>query len=181
MSFMQEAAHLLGPGQALPDVAFRYSCLDNPYPPTLGLWTYSSFKEGRDGPLAFPDDYFTFERWNRLRPDPSEPAYRAKPPRAAWYGGRTGDKPLHHSYRKGFLDVVNVDLLANMTSREYLVYKYSPGKDSRIVAAFEKIPMNKLFIQNRVLLAIAGHSYASNALQLFSSNTLVVEQVSQLR
>jgi hypothetical protein len=178
MSFMQAAAHLLGPEQALPDVAFRYSCLDNPYPPLHGLWTYSSLKEGLEGPLAFPDDFFTFERWNRLRPDQLESAYRAKPPRAAWYGGRTGDKPLHHAHRKGFLDLVNVDFLTNMTSREFLVNRYSPGRDSRVFAAFEKIPMATLLNQYRVVLAIAGHSFASNTLQLFSSNSLVVQQVS---
>jgi hypothetical protein len=176
MSFMREAAALLGP-PGLPDVAFRFSCLDNPYAPFEGLWTYSSFKDGRGGPLAFPDDYFTFERWRRLRPNPSEAAYRSKPPRAAWFGGRTGDTPLHHADRQGFLDLETVEMIENMTSREYFVTQYAPGKDERIVAAFDKIPMSKLLAQYRVLLAIAGHSFASNTLPLLSSNSLVVQQV----
>jgi hypothetical protein len=177
MSFMREVAARLGqPG--FPDVAFRFSCLDNPYSPVQGLWTYSSFKDGRGGPLAFPDDYFTFERWRRLRPNPSEVAYRSKPPRAAWFGGKTGDVPLHHADRQGYLDLDSVEMIETMTSREYFVSQYAPGNDARIVAAFDKIPMSDLLARYRVLLAIAGHSFASNTLPLLSSNSLVVQQVS---
>lgn len=172
LTFMQ-ATFPLG----LPDVAFRFGCLDNPYPPLEGLWTYSSFKEADRGPLAFPDDYFTFERWQRLRPDPAEPAYRDKPLRAAWHGSRTGDKPLHHAYRQGFLETVSVELLENVTSREYFVGRYADGSDDRITASFDKVPISQLLRRSRVLLAIAGHSFASNTLPLLSSNSLVVAQV----
>jgi hypothetical protein len=169
-------AHKLQP---LPDVAFRFSCVDNPVEPLSGLWTYSSLKDPDYAVLSFPypDGVFNERRWHTVSHDETEVQLRQKPRHAEWRGTCVGLAPMPFLYTEGHLEAEDKSKLEHLEyspSRPYFRDRYRWS--FRVTASCKKKPMKSILRRNRVLFSLAGQSAATVNLELLLSNSVVAMQ-----